>query len=80
MCGGVYEEEFEMRGPSTKFKYEAGFQQALMICLNHLEAKEWAADSSTKTITFSSTKAEEKYSIIVTGLKEWNNTNPFLAS
>jgi len=80
MCGGVYEEEFEMKGPSTKFKYEAGFQQALMICLNHLEAREWSADSSTRTITFSSTKAEEKYSIIVTGLKEWNSTNPFLAS
>jgi len=80
MCGGVYEEEFEMRGPSTKFKYEAGFQQALMICLSHLDTQEWAADSSTRTITFSSTKAEEKYSIIVTGLKEWNSTNPFLAS
>jgi hypothetical protein len=80
MCGGVYEEEFEMRGPSTKFKYKAGFQQAIMICLNHLEAREWSEDSSTRTITFSSTKAEEKYSIIVTGLKEWNNTNPFLAS
>ena len=80
MCGGVYEEEFEMRGPSTKFKYKAGFQQAVMICLNHLEESEWSEDSSTRTITFSSTKAEEKYSIIVTGLKEWNNTNPFLAS
>lgn len=80
MCGGVYEEEFEMRGPATQFKSAAGFQQAVMICLNHLEEKEWTSASSTRTITFSSIKAEEKYSIIVTGLKEWNNTNPFLAS
>tara|TARA_B100000497_G_scaffold97322_1_gene109487 strand:+ start:65 stop:271 length:207 start_codon:yes stop_codon:yes gene_type:complete len=67
-------------GPATKFKSAAGFQQAVMICLDHLEAEEWTSTSSTKTITFSSIKAEEKYSIVVAGLKEWNNTNPFLAS
>jgi len=67
-------------GPSTKFMTVAGFHQAVGICMMHLGPEEWRMNEEDLMIHFNSIKAEEKYSIIVTGLKEWNNTNPFLAS
>jgi hypothetical protein len=67
-------------GPTTQFKSEAGFQQALTICMVHLDKEEWTPDLVSLSIKFTTIKAEEKYSIIVTGLQEWNTTTPFLAS
>ena len=67
-------------GPSTKFMTEAGFQQAIGICMMHLGSEEWMMQEKERTIHFNSIKAEEKYSIIVTGMREWESTTPFLAS
>lgn len=48
--------------------------------MRHLQPEEWMIDDEELMIHFKSIKAEEKYSIIVTGLQEWNSTTPFLAS
>lgn len=67
-------------GPSTKFMTVAGFQQAVGICMMHLGPEEWMMNEEELMIHFNSIKAEEKYSIIVTGMREWESTTPFLAS
>ncbi len=67
-------------GPTTQFKSAAGFHQALTICMVHLDRDEWTPDIESLSVKFSTIKAEEKYSIIVTGLQEWDSTTPFLAS
>lgn len=68
------------KGPSTKFMTEAGFHQAVGICMMHLGPEEWMMQGEELTIHFNSIKAEEKYSRIVTGMREWESTTPFLAS
>lgn len=67
-------------GPSTKFMTVAGFHQAVGICMRHLGPEEWRMNEEDLMIHFNSIKAEEKYSIIVTGMREWESTTPFLAS
>ncbi len=67
-------------GPSTKFMTVAGFQQAVGICMMHLGPEEGMMQEKELTIHFNSIKAEEKYSRIVTGMREWESTTPFLAS
>ena len=69
MCGGYYEEEFEMQGPAVQFKSEAGFHQAIGICMKHLLAEEWTMDENLKRITFATPGVEQRYTIISTGLK-----------
>lgn len=68
------------KGPSAKFMSQSCFHQAIGICMRHLQPEEWMIDDEELMIHFKSIKAEEKYSIIVTGLQEWNSTTPFLAS
>ena len=46
MCGGYYEEEFEMQGPAVQFKSEAGFHQAIGVCMKHLLSEEWVMDEN----------------------------------
>ena len=67
-------------GPTTQFKSEAGFHQALTICMVHLAREEWTPDLESLSINFTTIKSEEKYSIVVAGLQEWNSTTQFLAS
>jgi hypothetical protein len=58
----------------------AGFHQAVGICMTHLGSEEWRMQEEERMIHFNSIKAEEKYSRIVTGMREWESTTPFLAS
>ena len=64
MCGGVYEEEFEMKdyyGPSTKFASTPLFGRAAAIC--ELEDIECRLDPYENIIHFASIKAEERFAI-----------------
>ena len=80
MCGGYYEEEFEMQGPAVQFKSEAGFHQAIGVCMAHLLPEEWTMDENLLRITFATPGVEQRYTIISTGLRNDTSTNPFLAS
>ena len=80
MCGGYYEEEFEMQGPAVQFESEAGCHQAIGICMKHLLAEEWTMDENLLRITFATPGVEQRYTIISTGLRNDTSTNPFLAS
>ena len=80
MCGGYYEEEFEMQGPAVQFKSAAGFHQAIGICMKHLLSEEWVMDENLLKITFATPSVEQRYTIISTGLQNDRSTNPFLAS
>ena len=62
MCGGYYEEEFEMRGPMWKFKNAADFEKAVRICKKKVPADSWRV-TDDNTITFASMKAEELYAV-----------------
>ena len=64
MCGGIYEEELEMKqyyGPSTQFASTPLFGRAAAIC--ELENIECRLDPYENRIHFESIKAEEKFSI-----------------
>jgi hypothetical protein len=62
-------------GPSTKFADEEAFLKAILVCLQYLHATEFAVDSFSKTINFSSVKAEERYSIAISALESENDTS-----
>ena len=62
MCGGIYEEEFEMTGPKWKFENPADFEKAVRICKEKVPADSWRVVDDN-TIAFASVKAEELYSI-----------------
>ena len=64
MCGGVYEEEFEVKeykGPSTQFKTIAGFSKAVAIC--EKKKIKCRVDPAENMIHFETTKEEERFSI-----------------
>ena len=75
MCGGIYEEELEMKyyGPSTMFASTPLFGRAAAIC--ELENIPCRLDPYENTIHFESVKAEEKFSIAwqkaVAGSQKW---------
>ena len=62
MCGGIYEEEFEMTGPKWKFENPSDFEKAVRICKEKVPADSWRVVDDN-TIAFASVKAEELYSI-----------------
>ena len=62
MCGGIYEEEFEMTGPKWKFENAADFERAVRICKEQVPADSWRVVDDN-TIAFASVRAEELYSI-----------------
>ena len=80
MCGGYYEEEFEVNGPAIQFTSEAGFQQAVGICMAHLLQEEFTVCHDAMRIYFATPGVEQRYTIISTGLRNDTSTNPFLAS
>ena len=64
MCGGIYEEELEMKeyyGPTTQFSSTPMFGRAAAIC--ELENIECRLDPYENRIHFGSIKAEEEVSI-----------------
>ena len=63
MCGGVYEEEFEMKyyGPSTQFASTQLFGRAAAVC--ELENIECNLDPYENRINFKSMKEEERFTI-----------------
>ena len=69
-----------MQGPAVQFQSEAGFHQAIGVCMNHLLPEEWTMDENLLRITFATPSVEQRYTIISTGLRNDTSTNPFLAS
>ena len=64
MCGGIYEEEFEMKeyyGPSTQFHSTPTFGRAAAIC--ELENIACRLDAYTNTIHFENAEEAVRFSI-----------------
>jgi len=61
MCGGYYEEEFEMKGPAAQFSSTPMFGRAMALC--EIENIPCRFDVYNNRIYFENAKAEEKFSI-----------------
>ena len=67
MCGGIYEEEFGMKGPKWTFSSDEAVREAAAICVLNVPADSWRVVEN-RSIVFASVKAEEMYSKAVAGL------------
>lgn len=61
MCGGIYEEEFEVKGPKWTFDSDESVREAAAICVLNVPADSWRVVEN-RSIVFASVKAEEMYS------------------
>ena len=61
MCGGIYEEEFEVKGPKWTFESDESVREAAAICVLNVPADSWRVVEN-RSIVFASVKAEEMYS------------------
>ena len=66
MCGGIYEEEFEMKGPKWTFSSDESVREAAAICVLNVPADSWRVVEN-RSIVFASVKAEEMYSKAAAG-------------
>ena len=68
MCGGIYEEEFEVKGPKWTFSSDEAVREAATACMLNVPADSWRVVEN-RSIVFASIKAEEMYSKAVAGSK-----------
>jgi len=68
VCGGIYEEEFEVKGPKWTFESDEAVREAAAICVLNVPADSWRVVEN-RSIVFASIKAEEMYSKAVAGSK-----------
>lgn len=66
MCGGIYEEEFEMKGPKWTFSSDDAVREAAAVCVLNVPADSWRVVEN-RSIVFASVKAEEMYSKAAAG-------------
>lgn len=68
MCGGIYEEEFKVKGPKWTFSSDESVREAAAICVLNVPADSWRVVEN-RSIVFASVKAEEMYSKAAAGSK-----------
>ena len=68
MCGGIYEEEFEVKGPKWTFSSDEAVREAATVCMLNVPADSWRVVEN-RSIVFASVRAEEMYSKAVAGSK-----------
>ena len=66
MCGGIYEEEFKVKGPKWTFSSDESVREAAAICVLNVPADSWRVVEN-RSIVFASVKAEEMYSKAAAG-------------
>ena len=66
MCGGIYEEEFQVKGPKWTFNSDDAVREAAAICVLNVPADSWRVVEN-RSIVFASIQAEEMYSKAAAG-------------